>query len=463
MTPSGCAAEYTIAIERMLRDEPCVMAAVTLLQSRCLRHGIDARWQANCPPTPSFAEHMRRYFEPFCKDAILSALSVGFVPYRFRRVGTHTVPEVLPLGTYSWSVLRRDNLQYGVALTEKERRRMLSRPLLEYAVSAGFAGPGDIFVYTYVQPSAFLACVSPLSSLITTHLRLIQLREDACRADGWNSAPRVVFEEQDKSLINDVAERGGPLHAMMELQNNSALDSFQTRQSLTGVVANLAARQCNVPAESTIMFAPRNNAARDLPRAEGPKEVMKFEMNFVRSVGLALGVPSSFLLQGAGFCAGSGGSTSGGGWAESQPVCERDLLDSVARISRMLSQLLAEVYHRVYSERREKKAEKAKPEEDEALPAGITPAVMHANDEDSEVEEEPAPRYPVFNFQASPTLTHEQLLQLYDAKLFHERDSDKLTEVALGYSTGPDAKKALDERHKAVNILPFRDKKETPS
>ena len=33
---------------------------------------------------------------------------MGFVPYRLRKQGTHTLPEVLPLGTYSWTVENDD-------------------------------------------------------------------------------------------------------------------------------------------------------------------------------------------------------------------------------------------------------------------------------------------------------------------------------------------------------------------
>jgi hypothetical protein len=33
---------------------------------------------------------------------------VGFVPYRLRKKGSHTLPEVLPLGTYSWTVENDD-------------------------------------------------------------------------------------------------------------------------------------------------------------------------------------------------------------------------------------------------------------------------------------------------------------------------------------------------------------------
>ena len=77
---------------------------------RCLRNGFDVRWSNNRPPTPAFARHMRRYFEPFCADAIAAALAFGFVPYRLREQGAHSVPEVLPMGTYTWAVTPRSQI-----------------------------------------------------------------------------------------------------------------------------------------------------------------------------------------------------------------------------------------------------------------------------------------------------------------------------------------------------------------
>ena len=62
-------------------------------QARCLRNGLDMRW-GNLPPTPAFASHVSRHFEPFCCDAIAAALAVGFVPYRIRTSGTHRIPDV---------------------------------------------------------------------------------------------------------------------------------------------------------------------------------------------------------------------------------------------------------------------------------------------------------------------------------------------------------------------------------
>lgn len=84
----GCASEYVQMIGRMMYDEPCVHNGVAFMQvfvalirsvpiecpqsdcgmqARCMRNGLEVRWGNNAP-TPSFAAHIRRYFEPFCNE-----------------------------------------------------------------------------------------------------------------------------------------------------------------------------------------------------------------------------------------------------------------------------------------------------------------------------------------------------------------------------------------------------------
>ena len=80
----SCAAEYIQAMGGMLYDEPIVRHAVALLQAHCLAGGLEPRWGARVP-TPAFGAHIRRHYLPFCEEAIVAALAVGFVPYRLRK------------------------------------------------------------------------------------------------------------------------------------------------------------------------------------------------------------------------------------------------------------------------------------------------------------------------------------------------------------------------------------------
>jgi hypothetical protein len=71
--------------------------------------------------TTAFQEHLNKYFIPFCEEAIRLFFVCGFVPWRLRKLeGTSgdVVPEVLPLGTFSWST---------ELLNEKRRREQYER------------------------------------------------------------------------------------------------------------------------------------------------------------------------------------------------------------------------------------------------------------------------------------------------------------------------------------------------
>ena len=115
--------------------------------------------------------------------------------------------------------------------------------------------------------------------------------------DAWNSHPNIVFEENDKTFINDMTERGGPIRAMSEMDDNAAMDAYRARQQLTRTVAQAAKRESGLPQDSTLLFAPRNNSTRDIGKASAPDDLALRELNFARLAALALGVPPAVLLQ----------------------------------------------------------------------------------------------------------------------------------------------------------------------
>jgi len=59
-----------------------------------------------------------------------------------------------------------------------------------------------------MQPHATLNCYSPLSSLIPQYNSLITTREYALQATCWNAKPKMALEEQDKVMLNSIAESG---------------------------------------------------------------------------------------------------------------------------------------------------------------------------------------------------------------------------------------------------------------
>lgn len=236
-TQRSCINEYVQTIGRMLYDEPVVHRGISLLQTRCLQHGIEVRWFKNTPPTPSFARHIQRYYVPFCKDAITMALAVGFVPYIIRSEGALKVPEVLPLGTFTWSVMRADQ-QYPVRK---------GGPLLQYVITTTYADSNDVHVLPYSTPHALFSCSSPISSLIIHYQNLLHVRHVTEKAEAWNSHPNIIFEESEKAFINDVADRGGPLQALSELDTSNTMEMYRARQALSGVTSKIAKGEGTLP------------------------------------------------------------------------------------------------------------------------------------------------------------------------------------------------------------------------
>ena len=64
---------------------------------------------------------------------------------------------------------------------------------------------------------------------------------------------------------------------------------------------------------------------------------------------------------------------------------------------------------------------------------------------------------------SAPTLPIEQLLPLFDAQLIDDAAYSHILEVSLGFPMDrAGALKARTDRHRAANVLPFKDKKDAP-
>lgn len=409
--------DYVKIITKMIYDEPCVMGAISVLQSLCLRHGITLRWGAT-PPTPSFHSHIQKNYVPFCKEAILSCLAVGFVPFRLRRENNLVIPEVLPLGTFTWSVTR--NEQRSNKKHKRDPCQILQNPsLLRYDVNCSYCDD-EIHVFNYIKPHATLTCYSPLSSLIFHYNNLLSLRELALRAEVWNARPNIVLEEQEKTFINDVTNTGACITQVHQqfsagLEQNSRL----ARQETLLDMVEITKERIGMPQESTVFVAPKNITAKPLDKSEVPTELMKREMCFARSVALALGIPGSFAGQGSQAGGGSGGSS----WVESPEIYNRGMMEACLRLNKALQELLATSYALIYSA-------------------------------------DPSTKIPTFVIPLAPNIPYEMLLPLFDAQVLDDRAYSQLFETCTGFPLGERAIAIREERHKAVNIMPFKDKKE---
>ena len=154
---------------------------------------------------------------PFCKDAILLFIAVGFVPFRIRQDGPTRVPEALPLGTFSWTVCGSDARHRRKRGREEEeegsKTSKRSEPLLVYDVTCTYC-KDDVHVFNFIQPHAMLECFSPLAALIPQYNALLAVRSLALRTMEFNARNNLVLEQQDKLMINSAADTGVSLGRM---------------------------------------------------------------------------------------------------------------------------------------------------------------------------------------------------------------------------------------------------------
>jgi hypothetical protein len=75
-----------------------------IIESTCLARGVDVEIGGR-QPSPEFREFMSRYYVPFAEASIRYFFALGFVPWRLRKLATgDVVPEVVPLGIFTWSI-----------------------------------------------------------------------------------------------------------------------------------------------------------------------------------------------------------------------------------------------------------------------------------------------------------------------------------------------------------------------
>lgn len=126
-------------------QDPVMQHCLKTMQGLCLSQGIhignksdsgdfydktrDKSQEKNVKATEEFQNHLEKYFLPFCAEAIRYFFICGFVPWHVRRLKStgDLVPEIIPLGTFTWHIELRSERQ--------NRKRKESMPREEFATS----------------------------------------------------------------------------------------------------------------------------------------------------------------------------------------------------------------------------------------------------------------------------------------------------------------------------------------
>ena len=269
--------DYAHIMMHLLHNEPVVSAAVRLLQQHCLCNGVVVE-----NATRVFQSHVQEHYTRFCSDAIEASLAVGFVPFRLY-VGSagERIPEVLPLGSYTWAVLpRRDDGKKG--------------PLLRYEVRCHDC-KDTIHVYAYVPPRLYYKCVSPLSTLLDAHARLLSSRACAEASQLWNARCNVAFETPQAVSVDDLAQKGSAIPNQMYYAENQAGMQQGKQHSMLDWL-HRTRRQMQIPDACTLLVAPLGTAVRPLPLTQAPTELPQQELAFSQAVAHVTGVPLALLV-----------------------------------------------------------------------------------------------------------------------------------------------------------------------
>lgn len=416
----------------MIHDEPVVQMAIRLLTTNCLGGGgIHLRYSRNVTPAPNFQRFIDKYFYSFCKDSIISYLAVGFVPYRIRKNEKGAdVPEVLPLGTFTWHVGKSNQNNISTPWEsigkpppgneEQQEKSVDNKPLLKYIVNSAYCKE-PIHVFPMVNPQILFSCTSPLASLIQPFLSLSHKRECCIRVDSFNSKPSMVYEHQEKLMINDISNSGLAIHNPKDLDGklNADQKTIIERQYMMQGLAESNKICSKLPGDTISVIAPKNHSIHSLDKLLSPQDLLKEELQFCRLVAMAFGLPLCMLTQSGGMIGGGSNAGSGENWAENVEGSNRLLMDTCKNINRYLEDLLYEVHQNMYG-----------------------------SDGD-----------PEFHIPVIPTIPFEQLMMAHENELIDDKKISLILRSTWGFPLSENASKSRAEKRKAEYVLPFKDKK----
>lgn len=94
---------YMLLLE-LSTQEPMLQSCFKVIESTCLARGVHLKIRGKTV-SAEFQKFLDRYYLPFAEKAIRHFFTLGFVPWRLRRLATGDfVPEAIPLGMFRWSI-----------------------------------------------------------------------------------------------------------------------------------------------------------------------------------------------------------------------------------------------------------------------------------------------------------------------------------------------------------------------
>lgn len=316
---------------------------------------ITRQWSTHA--TEDFQEHLNMYFVPFCENAIRMFYICGFVPWILRKTKGNVIPEVLPLGTFTWTTellshkrkrlekregshpvavssyipsVVRDSKMVQLQQGERESRQPAAGGRLGDArgsrrvkqdsagtyvsyrvmVTDGGVDEDDVFIYTFtpavyeVGTSSVLYSTvpSPLANLIIDYKNLRQGQIRRSYADAWNTQARLMTTNQSGARL---PAQGDSSAAYMGMAGRQDRDITVASIAHRDMEHEAAMRESSIKdmlrtqttCHNPLLYSLPNNTQSLVVQDLKPVEDVAFLLEkYTRDVALVMGIPPHFVV-----------------------------------------------------------------------------------------------------------------------------------------------------------------------
>jgi hypothetical protein len=310
----------------LLTSEPFLQECFQMVENMCLSRDIEFTVSGGQPPALDFKSFINRHYYSFLSNAMRQAQGLGFVVWCVRRLPSgDSVPEVLPLGSFTWVVepdpTGRHSLRYKVHLVGIKEVDFVLTEWIQPNLNVN----ENSILHATVQ--------TPLAHLIEEYRILRETMKRYHHADAWNTTARIMVSSDPKQFNHEASQR----EVFETLDFLKEAVETRRRHTASAVEEAFQSRQSNH--REVVYELPPHHRIEPTPVLK-PVVDMEFVTNkFRSSVCSLLGIPSEMVLADKG----ASGQESRGGRSTS-----RIFQGKMARMCFFLSQLLQEVYRKIY-------------------------------------------------------------------------------------------------------------------
>ena len=311
----------------LLTSEPFLQECFQIIENMCLSRDIDFTIGGH-PPAPEFRSFVSRHYYSFLSNAIRQAQGIGFVVWCVHKLPSgDAVPEVLPLGSFSWTVepdpSGRRALCYKVHLIGI---REVSFTLTEW-VQPNFNVHENSILHATVQ--------TPLAHLIEEYKILRETMKRYHHADAWNTTARIAVSSYPKQFNHEASQR----EVFETLDFLKGAVETKRRHTASAVEEAFQARPSNH--REVVYELPPHHRIEAMPVLKPVVDMDYVTRKFHSSVCSLLGIPFEMVQADRG----ASGREARGGRSTS-----RIFQGKMARMCSFLSGLLQEAYVKIYKE-----------------------------------------------------------------------------------------------------------------